>query len=78
MRCIHTHPGDDGALSSVDLAALNLMNFDCMVALGVLKDGTMGTVGIAFKDLRSTEGKVSQMVLPDLAALMRIDFRYSG
>lgn len=74
VRCIHTHPGDDGALSSVDLAALNLMNFDCMVALGVLKDGTMGTVGIAFKDLRSTEGKVSQMVLPDLAALMRIDF----
>jgi GTP-binding protein HflX len=57
VRCIHTHPGEDGTLSSVDLAALDLMNFDCMVALGILEDGSVGTVGIGFKDLSSSHQK---------------------
>ncbi|MGI6684413.1 MAG: GTPase HflX [Bacillota bacterium] len=74
VRCIHTHPGEDGTLSSVDLAALDLMNFDCMVALGILEDGSVGTVGIGFKDLSSSHQKVSQMVLSNLNALEQMDF----
>ena len=48
LRCIHTHPGGDGTLSSVDLAALEMMRFDCMVALGVSKDGTVCSLEAAF------------------------------
>ena len=35
FRCIHTHPGGNARLSSVDLQALRLLHFDSMCALGV-------------------------------------------
>ena len=35
FRCIHTHPGGDARLSSVDLQALRLLRFDSMCAVGV-------------------------------------------
>jgi len=38
IRCIHTHPGGDSRLSSVDLASLREMRFDIMAAVGV-RDG---------------------------------------
>lgn len=37
LRLIHTHPGGSGRLSAVDVSALNVMRFDCMVAIGVRK-----------------------------------------
>jgi GTP-binding protein HflX len=35
IRCIHTHPGGDGHLSSVDLNSLQVLRFDAMTAVGV-------------------------------------------
>jgi len=74
VRCIHTHPGSDGELSSVDLAALDMMNFDCMIALGVLEDGSVGTVGIGFKTLKKTGPSVTSTVLSELKDLEQLDF----
>ncbi len=47
FRCIHTHPGGDARLSSVDLQALRLMRFDSMCAVGV-QDGACTGVSAAF------------------------------
>ena len=47
LRLIHTHPGGSGHLSSVDVAALNLMRFDCMVAIGV-KEGRCRDLWVGF------------------------------
>ena len=38
VRCIHTHPGQSGTLSEVDIKTLKRMRFDSMAAIGV-KDG---------------------------------------
>ncbi|MGI6678388.1 MAG: GTPase HflX [Dehalobacterium sp.] len=73
VRCVHTHPGGDGQLSSVDLAALEMMHFDCMAALGVLKDGSVGTVGIAFKSSDPDHPEIRHQVLARLSALKEID-----
>ena len=35
FRCIHTHPGGNARLSSVDIQALRLLRFDAMCAVGV-------------------------------------------
>lgn len=35
IRCIHTHPGGDSRLSSVDVASLKKLRFDIMAAMGV-------------------------------------------
>ncbi|MDU2065928.1 MAG: GTPase HflX [Sporomusaceae bacterium] len=35
IRCIHTHPGGDSRLSSVDAASLRDIHFDVMAAIGV-------------------------------------------
>ena len=47
FRCIHTHPGGDARLSSVDLQALRLLRFDSMCAVGVA-DGRCTGVCAAF------------------------------
>ena len=47
FRCIHTHPGGDARLSSVDLQALRLMRFDSMCAVGV-QDGRCTGISAAF------------------------------
>lgn len=39
IRCIHTHPGGDSRLSSIDISALRNMRFDLMAAISVLPDG---------------------------------------
>lgn len=35
IRCVHTHPGGDSRLSSVDIASLKKMRFDIMAAIGI-------------------------------------------
>ncbi len=47
FRCIHTHPGGDARLSSVDLQALRLLRFDSMCAVGV-QDGICTGISAAF------------------------------
>ncbi len=47
FRCIHTHPGGDARLSSVDLQALRLLRFDSMCAVGVA-DGRCTGISAAF------------------------------
>ena len=39
IRCIHTHPGGDGRLSSVDRGSLAFMKLDAMAAIGVSESG---------------------------------------
>lgn len=45
VRCIHTHPGGNPALSGVDISALKSNRFDAMIAIGVpegdAKDSTV-------------------------------------
>ncbi len=40
LRCIHTHPGGNGNLSSVDIESLKKIRFDAMCAIGVNEVGT--------------------------------------
>ncbi len=47
IRCIHTHPGGDARLSTVDEQALRLLRFDAMCAVGV-KDGRATGITAAF------------------------------
>ena len=47
FRCIHTHPGGDARLSSVDLQALRLLRFDAMCAVGV-HEGRCTGISAAF------------------------------
>lgn len=37
IRCIHTHPGGSGILSSVDVSSLLTLRLDAMAAIGVLE-----------------------------------------
>lgn len=39
IRCIHTHPGGNGMLSSVDIESLKKLRFDAMCAIGVNENG---------------------------------------
>ena len=50
IRCIHTHPGGDAALSDADLSSLRAMRFDAMAAVGVL-DGKPVNAQAAFLDV---------------------------
>lgn len=36
VRCVHTHPGGNPALSGVDISALKRNRFDAMIAIGVV------------------------------------------
>ena len=47
IRCIHTHPGGDSRLSTVDEQALRLLRFDAMCAVGV-QDGRATGITAAF------------------------------
>ena len=47
FRCIHTHPGGNAHLSSVDIQALRLLRFDAMVAIGV-QDNLCTGISAAF------------------------------
>ena len=40
LRCIHTHPGGNGHLSSIDIESLKKIKFDAMCAIGVKENGS--------------------------------------
>ena len=48
IRCIHTHPSGNGALSQMDLSALAQLQLDAMVAVGVDGDGSVTNMGLAW------------------------------
>ena len=54
FRCIHTHPGGDARLSTVDLQALRLLRFDSMCAVGV--QDRFGEVGLIDDAGRAVDG----------------------
>ncbi|MBP5662203.1 MAG: GTPase HflX [Clostridia bacterium] len=39
LRCLHTHPGGNGRLSSVDIQSLKKLRFDAICAIGVTETG---------------------------------------
>ena len=49
IRCIHTHPGGNSALSKVDIQTLKSIRLDAMAAVGV-KDGNADAVQVAILD----------------------------
>ena len=61
FRCIHTHPGGDARLSSVDLQALRLLRFDAMCAVGV-HEGRCTGISAAF---------LGEMEYDNLSIIMR-------
>lgn len=77
-RLIHTHPNAYGKLSDADLSSLTLLNFDAMVAIGVVAEkghefaGKITNVGLAWGVLGDEE--VEPMLLPNLATALEIDF----
>ena len=49
IRCIHTHPGGNGALSAVDIQSLKNIRLDAMAAVGV-SDGRPVTMQVGILD----------------------------
>ena len=58
VRCIHTHPGGSGRLSSLDVASLLSLRLDAMAAIGVL-DGKPVEVYAAVP-ARNDEGELDR------------------
>jgi GTP-binding protein HflX len=56
VRLLHTHPGGSGRLSSVDIAALYRLGFDCVVGIGV-RDGGLVDVWAGFIQPGNNWGK---------------------
>ncbi len=50
LRCIHTHPGGNGHLSSVDIESLKKIRFDAMCAIGVNENGTTNVTMAVLSD----------------------------
>ena len=80
VRCIHTHPGGDARLSSVDMGTLRSMRLDCMAALGVNPDGSMTSLYAGFLgELENSErnvllcGPLRPYKLPHAALLREIE-----
>ncbi len=80
VRCIHTHPGGDGRLSSVDIGTLRSMRLDAMAALGVKPDGSMTSLYVGFLgELQNEErqvllcGPLRPYKLPHVALLQEIE-----
>lgn len=57
VRCIHTHPGGDSTLSSVDLQSLQRLKLDAMAALGVSEQGNISALSVAFLDQPDAQGQ---------------------
>jgi GTP-binding protein HflX len=74
IRCIHTHPGGDGEISPVDEAALEILRFDSMVALGITENGSIGTVGFAFLKSGTVGPEVIKKLFPHFSDIEKISF----
>ncbi len=73
FRCIHTHPGGDGTLSMVDLTALPLLRFDCIVAIGVDAEGKTTNVGLAWGILG--KNLPQPLLYPNLGSILNLDMQ---
>jgi len=62
IRCIHTHPTGNGALSDVDIQALRNLRFDAMAAVGVL-EGNPVSMQIGILDELTPDGELSVSLL---------------
>jgi GTPase len=60
VRCIHTHPGGNAELSSVDVTALISLRFDAMVAVSFKGEKPFE---FSFGYLNTSEGKIKEEVL---------------
>ena len=58
MRCIHTHPGGNPHLSSVDIQSLRSLRLDAMAAVGVL-GGKPTAMQVGILDANSSEDNLS-------------------
>ena len=75
IRCIHTHPGGDSQLSSVDLASLKKMRFDIMTALAI-REGVL-EFSLGFISGHSPDSYEVQTVGPlSLPEFVQIDLNY--
>ena len=75
IRCIHTHPGGDSRLSSVDLASLKKMMLYIMAAVGV-RDGIQ-EISFGFISGHSADNYEVRTVGPlALADFVQIDLNY--
>lgn len=72
IRCIHTHPSGNGALSQMDLSALSQLQLDVMVAVGVDSDGNMINFGLAWGNVGNAEREI--IVYDSWADFAAIDF----
>lgn len=75
IRCIHTHPGGESMLSSVDITALINMKFDCMAAVNM--NGEL-PYELTFAYLKAQNGKLLEEVFLEgpyhIDDMERIDF----
>ncbi|HWQ72941.1 MAG TPA: GTPase HflX [Desulfitobacteriaceae bacterium] len=69
LRCIHTHPNGNSALSTLDLSALSDLGLESIASLGI-REGKVCGIQLAYKQ----EGKTEIL---NLAPAMLEDFNYS-
>lgn len=70
VRIIHTHPGGNPHLSSVDISALLKLKLDCIVSIGLSETGITG-YEIAFCNIENDELTYEKKFLNNI-----IDFEY--
>lgn len=73
IRCIHTHPSGNGALSQMDLSALSQLQLDVMVAVGVASEGGVANIGLAWGG--SSGSNTEAILCPQWADFADIDFQ---
>ena len=61
VRCIHTHPGSSGMLSSVDLGSLSSLKLDAMCAVGVDLQGNATDLYVSYLSV-GEEGEVKPVI----------------
>ncbi|ADY57488.1 GTP-binding proten HflX [Syntrophobotulus glycolicus DSM 8271] len=54
-RCLHTHPGGSGMLSSVDISSLKILRLDAMIAVSV-RDGCPGELFVGVLSPENPDG----------------------
>ena len=81
VRCIHTHPGGDSTLSSVDLQSLQRLRLDAMAAIGVSAEGQATALSVAFLGEPAEDGQYSLLLtkpfsparIPQAGLMQQID-----
>lgn len=73
IRCIHTHPSGSGYLSDMDLSALEQLQLDVMVALGIDGQGKIINIGMAWGSV--TDDNPEILLYDHWSDFEQIDFR---